>query len=132
MKIPAAKVFFPEEDKKWILEQISEAIDSGWLTLGKFNNEFAQKFAEYHNAKFAVPVNSGTAALEIILRILDVKDKGVIVPTNTFFATAAAVVHAGGKLQLADVSHETFTLNKETVEKAMDETTKGVIIVHIG
>jgi dTDP-4-amino-4,6-dideoxygalactose transaminase len=132
MKIPAAKVFIPEEDKEWILQRISEALSSGWLTLGNFNKELAQEFAEYHKAQFAVPVNSGTAALEIILRVLDAQDKGVVVPTNTFFATAAAVVHSGGKLQLADVNPETFTLNRETVEKAMDETTKGVIIVHIG
>jgi dTDP-4-amino-4,6-dideoxygalactose transaminase len=132
MKIPSARVFFPEEDKDWILEQMRTALDSGWLTLGKFNNQLAEEFAKYHKAKFAVPVNSGTSALEIILRILDVKGKGVIVPTNTFFATAGAVIHAGGKLQLADVSPETFTLNRETVEQAMDDTTKGVIIVHIG
>jgi len=132
MRIPAAKVFIPEEDRQWILEQMEKAMDSGWLTLGDFNKQFAEEFARYHNAKFAVPVNSGTSALEIILRILDVEGKGVVVPTNTFYATAGAVVHAGGKLQLADISPQTFTLTPKSITEAMDETTKVVIIVHIG
>lgn len=132
MKIPSAKVFIPEEDREWILREMEKVLDTGWLTLGNFNKQLAEEFAKYHGAKFAVPVNSGTSALEIILRALDIEGKGVVVPTNTFYATAGAVVHAGGDVQLADVSPETFSLTRETIEKAMDQTTKVVIIVHIG
>jgi dTDP-4-amino-4,6-dideoxygalactose transaminase len=56
----------------------------------------------------------------------------VVVPANTFFATAAAVVHAGGVPRFADVDPATFTLSPATVEPVLDETCAGVVIVHIG
>jgi len=70
--------------------------------------------------------------LEIPLRILGVKGKEVVVPTNTFFATAAAVVHAGGKPRFAEVNPDTFALSLEGLKDALTEETTGVIIVHIG
>lgn len=132
MKIPAAKVVFPEEDKDWILQRMREVLDSGWLTLGKFNKQFEEEFAKRHQVKHAIAVNSGTSSLEIILRILGVEGKEVIVPTNTFFATAVAVVHAGARPRFADIDPQTFTLSLETLKKAITKNTAGVIIVHIG
>jgi perosamine synthetase len=109
-----------------------EVLDSGWLTLGKFNKQLEEEFAKRHRVKHAVAVNSGTSAIEIILRILNVEGKEVIVPTNTFFATAAAVVHAGARPRFADISPQTFTLSLETIKRALTRKTVGVIIVHIG
>jgi len=132
MKVPAARITFPEEDKDWILQKMREVLDSGWLTLGKFTKQLEEEFAKRHRVKHAVAVNSGTSALEIILRILNVEGKEVIVPTNTFFATAAAVVHAGARPRFADISPQTFTLSLETIKRALTRKTVGVIIVHIG
>lgn len=132
MKIPAAKVVFPEGDKDWILQQMREVLDSGWLTLGKFNKQFEEEFAKRHQVKHAIAVNSGTSSIEIILRIRGAEGKEVIVPTNTFFATAAAVVHAGARPRFADIDPQTFTLSLETLKKAITKKTAGVIIVHIG
>lgn len=132
MNIPAAKIYFPEEDREWILEKMGEALESGWLTLGKFNREFEAEFARRHGVEHAVAVNSGTSSIEIILRAVDVAGKEVVVPTNTFFATAAAVVHAGGRPRFADIDPATFTLSLETLEKAVNRETAAVIIVHIG
>jgi len=132
MKVPAARIVFSEEDKEWILQRMREALDSGWLTLGKFTKQFEEEFAKRHQVKHAVAVNSGTSAIEIILRILNVEGKEVIVPTNTFFATAAAVVHAGAYPRFADINPQTFTLSLETIKKAITRKTVGVIIVHIG
>ncbi|MFF1798107.1 DegT/DnrJ/EryC1/StrS family aminotransferase, partial [Kitasatospora sp. NPDC058263] len=64
-------------------------------------------------------VASGTAALEIVLRTVDVRDRDVVVPAVTFYATAAAVVHAGGRPVLADVDPATFALSPETLEAAL-------------
>lgn len=132
MKIPAAKIYFPEEDKEKILNQVKKVLDSGWLTLGKFGRQFEEEFAKEHGAKYAVAVSSGTSALEIALRILEVRGKEVVIPTNTFFATASAVLHAGGKVRLADVKKDTFALDPESLRATITENTAGVIVVHIG
>ena len=131
MQIAAAKIYFSEEDKRDILSQVEEVLTTGQLTLGKYGKQFEEEFGRYVGTKYAVAVNSGTSALEIILRALDVQGYSVIVPTNTFFATPASVVHAGGKVIFADVA-ENLCLNPESVDKNIRGDTKGVIIVHIG
>ena len=131
MKIPAAKIYFPEEDRKELLKQIDGILESGQLTLGKHTKEFEERFAEYEGTKYAIAVNSGTSALEIPLRALDVEGHSVIVPTNTFFATPASVIHAGGEVIFADVT-ENLCVDPESVKENIREDTKGVIVVHIG
>jgi len=131
MNIPPVRPYFPEEDRNWVAEKIKEMLTSGQLTLGALGRELEQKFAKYTGAPYAVAVNSGTAALEIPLRILDVAGKDVLVPTNTFFATAAAVVHAGGNPVFIDMNPETFALSVEQLEKRLTPKTVGVILVHI-
>lgn len=131
MQIPAARIYFPEEDRRQILKQIDEILTSGQLTLGKYTKEFEQRFAEYVGAKYAVAVNSGTSALEIILRALDIEGHSVIVPTNTFFATPVSVIHAGGKVIFADIINN-LCLDTESLKQSISEDTKAVIVVHIG
>ena len=104
MQIPAAKIYFPEKDKKEISAKVEEILSTGQLTLGKYNRQFEEEFARYIGTEYALAVNSGTSALEIILRALDIEGHSVIVPTNTFFATPASVLHAGGKVIFADIT----------------------------
>ncbi|HZC80333.1 MAG TPA: DegT/DnrJ/EryC1/StrS aminotransferase family protein [Nitrospiraceae bacterium] len=131
-RVPAAKIQFLPEDRAWIAERIQEVLASGQLTLGKYGAEFEQQFAKFCEARHAIAVNSGTSALEIILRALGVEGKDVLVPTNTFFATAAAVVHAGGRPVLVDMDPESFAVRPEDVEKKLTPKTAGLIVVHIG
>jgi perosamine synthetase len=131
MQIPAAKIYFPEEDKKSLLAKVDEILSTGQLTLGKYGKEFEEEFAKYIGTKYAVAVNSGTSALEIILRALDIAGHSVIVPTNTFFATPASVIHAGGMVIFADIA-DNLCLDPESMEKSIRDDTKAVIIVHIG
>ena len=131
LRIPPAKVYFPEEDRRAILEQIDEALVTGQLTLGKHGKAFERCFAEKIGVRHAVAVNSGTSSLEIPLRIFDVRDKTVLVPTNTFFATVAAVVHAGGKPRFVDADPATFSVSLEEIRKRVAQDTAGVIVVHI-
>jgi perosamine synthetase len=131
MQVPSAKIYFPEQDRKKILGQVDEILASGQLTLGKYNKEFEQNFAESIGIKYAVAVNSGTSALEIPLRALDIKGFSVIVPTNTFFATPAAVIHAGGRVIFAD-NTDNLCLDPKSVRQKIQKDTKGIIIVHIG
>lgn len=131
MKIPAAKVVISQEDRKDILLKIEESLTTGQLTLGKNGREFEERFADYHKVKYAISVNSGTSAIEISLRILDVRDKEVIVPTNTFFATVLAVIHANAKVKFVDIEPQTFSIDPEDLKKKISKNTKAVIIVHI-
>lgn len=131
-KVPAAKIQFLPEDRAWIAERIQEVLATGQLTLGKYGTEFEQKFAQFCGVRHAVAVNSGTSSLEIILRALGVAGKDVLVPTNTFFATAAAVVHAGARPVLVDMDPESFAVRPEDVEAALTPKTAGIVVVHIG
>jgi len=131
MQIPAARVYFPEEDRKELLDRIDGVLKSGQLTLGKYGKEFEDRFAQYVGTKYAVAVNSGTSALEIILRALDIQGSSVVVPTNTFFATLASVIHAGGKVKLADVT-DNLCIDIESLKHSISEDTRAVIVVHIG
>lgn len=131
-KIPAAKIQFLPEDRAWIAERIQEVLGTGQLTLGRYGTEFEQRFAKFCGTQHAIAVNSGTSSLEIILRALRVEGKDVLVPTNTFFATAAAVVHAGGHPVLVDMDPESFGVQPEDLDKKLTAKTAGIIVVHIG
>lgn len=131
MQIPAARIYFPEEDRKELLRQIDGILQSGQLILGRYTREFEEKFAQYVGTKYAIAVSSGTSALEIILRGLDIGGSTVIVPTNTFFATPASVVHAGGKVIFADAT-DNLCLDPKSLRDTISKDTKAVILVHIG
>jgi dTDP-4-amino-4,6-dideoxygalactose transaminase len=129
--VPAAKINFSKEDRRDLLEKIDQILESGQLTLGRYTKEFEQRYAAYVGTRYAVAVNSGTSALEISLRALDIGGSSVVVPTNTFFATPAAVIHAGGKVIFADVT-DNLCLDPNSAEQKIREDTKAIIIVHIG
>ena len=131
MKVPPVRVCFSEEDRSEILARIDDSLSTGQLTLGKYGKEFEEDFASFHSAKYSVGVNSGTCAIEIPLRILGVTDREVLVPTNTFFATPAAVLHAGGRVRFVDADPETFSINVDHLRKSITDATAGVIVVHI-
>jgi perosamine synthetase len=130
--IPPARLVFSEEDRARILGLVDASLVSGSLTLGHNGEAFEEAFAKLHRAPHAVATSSGTSALEIIFRALDLGGREVVVPANTFFATAAAVIHAGGRPRLADVSPTTLCLSAACVEAALTPATAAVVLVHIG
>jgi dTDP-4-amino-4,6-dideoxygalactose transaminase len=132
MHIPAARVVFTEEDRAEVAAGAAGILACGALTLGEHTSGFEGEFATAHERPYAVATSSGTAALEIILRCLDVSGAEVVVPTNTFAATAFAVLRAGGRPVFADVGAGTFALTPESVEPWLGEATKAVVLVHIG
>ncbi len=132
VRIEAGPIYFPDEDRRQILAAVDEVLQTGQLTLGQNGRTFETEFAKIAGVEHAVSVNSGTSALEIVLRVLGVDGKEVVVPTNTFFATPAAVLHAGGRLQFADVNPRTMMIDAETIEAALTPATAGVVVVHIG
>jgi dTDP-4-amino-4,6-dideoxygalactose transaminase len=132
LNVPPARIVFSDDDRAAILSMIDETLRTGSLTLGPRTTELEEGFRTRHEAPYAVAVSSGTSALEIILRTIGVEGREVVVPANTFFASAAAVLHAGGTPRFADVAPETLALSAGTVEAALGENTAGVMLVHIG
>ena len=131
-KIPALRLSYSKEEKNDITKGVNEILNSGFLTMAEKVTQFERLFAEFVGVKYAVAVNSGTSALEIPLRALNVEGKSIIIPTNTFMATPLAALHAGAKVIFADVSRESLSIDPKEIEKNIIDGTVGVIIVHIG
>jgi dTDP-4-amino-4,6-dideoxygalactose transaminase len=131
MDIPSTRPYFTEKDIKDISNEVCSILRSGRLILGPYTQKFEEEFRKYCGVKHAIAVSSCTSALEITLRYFNVKDREVIVPTNTFIATANAVIYAGGTPILIEMQPETLCLNPNDLFEKMTAKTKGVIVVHI-
>jgi len=133
LRIPFSKPCFSENDLEQILSEIRATLLSGWLTSGKHVEAFEQQFAELTGTSYAVALNSCTAALHAILLALDIRNGDeVIVPSNTFAATANAVVYTGAVPVFADSDPDTFNLSVEDVQRKISDKTKAVVAVHLG
>ena len=119
-----------------IKDAINRVVDSGWYILGKEVEIFEKEFAEYCNVKHCIGVGNGLDALTLILegyKELGYLNEGdeVILPANTFIATALAVSRARLKVVLADIEESTFNINPREIEKKITEKTKAIIPVHL-
>lgn len=132
MHIQALKIDFSAAERKQILECIDQILISGNLSQGRYVQELEERFASYIGVRHAIAVNSGSSAIEIPMRALHVRDKQVIVPTNTFLATAAGVLLAEGKVRLADIDPATLAPGLGELQNRANSETVGVILVHIG
>jgi perosamine synthetase len=130
--VPAARPVFSTEDRLRITALIDESLRTGSLTLGPLTEQLEDTVTTHVGSRHAIAVASGTAALEIVLRTIGVQGRHVIVPVNTFFATAAAVVHAGGIPRFVDIDAASLTLSADVVEAALVGDVAAVIPVHIG
>ncbi len=128
MEVPFSYPDINQEDKRAVLE----VLGSQWLTGGQRTVEFEKGFAEYVGVKYAVAVNSGTAALHLAMRGIGIKEGDeVIVPTFTFAATANAPIFCGAKPVFADIDERTFNISPASIEKHITPRTKAIIPVHI-
>jgi perosamine synthetase len=114
-----------------ITAEIKLALEKGSLTQGEWLKRFETSFAQFCGTDFAIGVNSGGTALTLALKAIDVKGKEVIVPTNTFVATGAAVVEAGGIPIFADTSYESLALSLASIQSKVTERTVAIIHVHM-
>jgi len=128
-KITGAQPFF--FNKKKITNDFNNIIKSGELSNGIYSEKFEQLFNKTIDTKFSVSVNSGGTALEIALESLNIKNKEVIVPTQTFIASANSVVRAGGMPVFCDIDKKTGCANLETIKKKITKKTAGVVFVYM-
>ncbi len=129
MKIP----FSPPDMTELEIEEVKEAIESGWITTGPKTKEFERKIAEYCGVKKAVCLNSQTACAEMALRILGIgPGDEVIVPVYTYTATAAVVCHVGAKIIMVDSQKDSLEMDYDELEAKITERTKVIIPVDLG
>ena len=130
--IPPVRICFAPGDRRALCRDIERMLADGRLTLGEHGRTFEERCAAMAGRRFAIGVSSGTAAIEIALRASGVRGKTVLVPTNTYVATASAVVHAGGVPRFVDVDPRTMCVAVEQVRRRLTPSTVAVIAVHIG
>lgn len=111
---------------------IGKAIDSGYVsTIGPFVSEFEGIFAKYLGVNKAVSTQSGTEAIHIALRELEIgKNDEVIVPALTFIATANPIIYVGARPIFVDVDIKTWNIDPNEIEKNITKKTKAIIPVH--
>jgi len=119
-----------------IKEAILRVVDSGWYILGKEKEQFEQSFASYCGVKYCTGVGNGLDALRLMLMgymeqgIIQEGDE-VILPANTFIATALAVSQCGLKPVFADCDIHSCNIDPESVIKKITSRTKAIIAVHL-
>lgn len=121
-----------EEEVEEALAACRRALRSGVLSCGPLVEEFEHAFAASHGARHAIGVSSGTDALECVLRVLDVRGHEVLVPANTFAATAFAVIRAGAIPVLVDLDPRTLAPSVGDLEAGLSERVRAAVLVHIG
>ncbi len=112
---------------------VYDSLKSRWLTGGPQAKKLEEMFAQYVGVKYAVAVNSCTAALHLSMRVLNVKaGDEVIVPDLTFAATANAPLFCGAQPVFADVDEKTFCISPDDVMERITQKTKAIIPMHYG
>ncbi len=115
-----------------INEAIARTLDSCSFCLGPDVARFEKSFASYCGVKHAVAFNSGTSALHVAMRLLDLKPGDEVLTTPfTFIATSWAIVYTGAKPVFADIVDSSFNLDPRLVEKAITKKTKAIMPVHL-
>lgn len=129
MKIP----FSPPDVGEAEIEQVVEALRSGWITTGPKTKELERQVAQFCHTSRAVCLNSATAALELTLHQLGIgPGDEVITCAYTYTASASVVCHVGAKLVLVDCQPDSFEMDYDALENAITQKTKAIIPVDIG
>lgn len=129
MKVP----FSPPDMGEREAEEVSRAICSGWITTGPRTKEFERRIAAYCHTDKAVCLNSATACLELILRVLGIgPGDEVVACAYTYTASVSVVCHVGAKLVMVDTASGSFEMDYSKLADAITERTKAVIPVDLG
>ena len=125
--------FSPPDMTEAEVNEVREAILSGWITTGPRTKELERQIAAYVGSERAVCLNSQTACAEMALRLLGITHGDeVIVPAYTYTASASIVYHVGAKIVFVDVQKDSLEMDYEAVEAAINERTKAIIPVDLG
>lgn len=121
----------PRIDQK-VIDEVTAALQSGWITTGPRTKTFEKKITEYTGCKTTIAVNSWTMGMQVLLHWLGIKEGDeVILPPYTYCASANVIVHAGATPVMVDITGEDFNIDAEKVRQAITSKTKAIIAVDI-
>lgn len=124
--------FSPPDITEAEISEVCEALRSGWITTGPRTKEFERRLAEYCGTQKVACLSSATAALELNLRVLGIGEGDeVIVPAYTYTASASAAIHVGAKVIFIDSKPDSFEMDYDLMEEAINEKTKAIIPVDL-
>ena len=125
--------FSPPDMTETEVNEVREAILSGWITTGPRTKKLERQISEYIHTERTVCLNSATAAMEMALRLIGVgPGDEVIVPAYTYTATASVVAHVGARLVMVDSQKDSVEMDYDQLADAITEKTKVVVPVDLG
>src|SRR4051812_22747840 len=121
-----------KQTREEIVKEFEKFYDSSWYILGKNVKKFEEEYAKFNHVNHCVGVSNGLDALHISLKALGVgKGDEVIVPSNTFIATALAVSYVGATPVFVEPKIDTYNIDPEKLEAAITSKTKAIMPVHL-
>ncbi len=122
----------PRIDQK-VIDEVTAALKSGWITTGPRTKLFEKKITEYCGCKTTVAVNSWTMGVQVLLSWWGIKEGDeVILPAYTYCASANVIIHAGAKPVMVDINKEDFNISIAAIRKAISPKTKAIMAVDLG
>ena len=125
--------FSPPDITELEIQEVAEALRSGWITTGPRTKRLEKELAEYCHTNKVVCLNSATAAEELNLQILGIGEGDeVLVPAYTYTASASAAIHCGATVKFIDSQKDSVEMDYDAMEAAITEKTKAIITVDLG
>lgn len=125
--------FSPPDITDLEINEVAEALKSGWITTGPRTKKLEKEIAEWVGTKKCVCLNSQTACAEMALRLLGIgQEDEVITCAYTYTASASVIAHVGAKIVMVDCEEDSFDINYDQVEAAITERTKAIIPIDLG
>lgn len=124
--------FSPPDISDFEINEVAEALRSGWITTGPRTKQLERNIADFIGTEKSVCLNSQTACAEMALHIMGIGNGDeVIVPAYTYTATASVVAHVGAKIVMVDVQKNSLQMDYDALENAINERTKAIIPVDL-
>ena len=125
--------FSPPDISELDINEVAEAMRSGWITTGPRTKELERRLAEYCHTSKVVCLNSATAAEELNFRVCGIGEGDeVIVPAYTYTASASAAIHCGAKVVFVDSQKDCVEMDYDAVAEKINERTKAIVAVDLG
>lgn len=124
--------FSPPDIGELEINEVLDTLRGTWITTGPKTKKFEEEISKLCGTNKTVCLNSATASLELILRVLEIGEGDeVIVPAYTYTASASPVYHVGAKIVLCDVAKDSFEMDYDKLSSLINEKTKAIIAVDI-
>ncbi|MFL2143617.1 DegT/DnrJ/EryC1/StrS family aminotransferase [Ruoffia sp. FAM 20857] len=124
--------FSPPDITDLEIEEVVNTLKSGWITTGPKTKEFEKQISKYVGVNRAVALNSATSGMELVLRILGIgPGDEVITSAYTYTASASIIEHVGAKIILIDTAPDSYEMDYEQLEKAINKNTKLIIPIDL-